>query len=250
MGVTLAQPLEVDSIHLDRGAHESPEEGLCLLEAVAYIAGQAHTDHPPCVSRLLGSFGRALNDELPDDKRQRLVSLVTLLPGTAGDGHDPERRLLAVNWLIHTCAPAWLRRAGLDEEAQQVQALPRFRDRLPSYHAREVLEAARRRATCCTTTTRHHGAREVAQGATEIVGTVVSAAGRSGMARSLGQEVRWIADAAARHAAGSAVRKNPVSGIFALMEAQQAVAPTRDLLRDSAIDLYFAMIDPGGGAAR
>jgi hypothetical protein len=52
--------------HLAKGGHSNPGSGVCLLEAVAYVAGELHTDHPQCASEILGAFGRNLNDVLPD----------------------------------------------------------------------------------------------------------------------------------------------------------------------------------------
>lgn len=109
---------------LDTGGHESFEKGVCLLEAVSYIAGEEFSDHPQCASPILGTFGRALNDVLPDDKRQQLVPLVPKIVGTADDGHDQLRGLMAADWLTRTYVPAWLRLAGLTAEAQALEAQP------------------------------------------------------------------------------------------------------------------------------
>ena len=98
---------------LDHGAHQSPAEGMCLLEAVAYVAGEKFSDHPECASPILGSFGRSLNDVLPDAKRQQLVPLVPQIVGTADDGHDQERGLMAADWFIRTFTPTWLRPCGV-----------------------------------------------------------------------------------------------------------------------------------------
>jgi hypothetical protein len=96
---------KLDGLTLAKGGHESPDDGLCLMEAVAYVRGVEHTDHPACVSPVLGAFGRNLNDVLPDDLRQNLIPLIPDLPGTAGDGHDEERGYMALDWLIRTWLP-------------------------------------------------------------------------------------------------------------------------------------------------
>jgi hypothetical protein len=57
----------LDKITLKQGAHDSPTKGVCLMEAVAWMRGIAHTDHPPCVCPVLGNMGRSLNDRLPDE---------------------------------------------------------------------------------------------------------------------------------------------------------------------------------------
>ena len=114
--------LNLDTLHLLRGSHGERDQGVCLLEAVAWFAGQTHTDHPPCVSPVLGSFGRSLNDILPDAMRQQLIPFVPLLPGTAGDGRDEARGYMALDWLIRTWLPGWLDLAGLDGESRALRA--------------------------------------------------------------------------------------------------------------------------------
>ncbi|MGH3828685.1 MAG: hypothetical protein ACRDQX_16170, partial [Pseudonocardiaceae bacterium] len=89
---------KLNLIVLKRGAHSSPEQGVCLMEAVAYVRGLPHTDTPSCVSPVLSAFGRRLNDVLPEDRRQELVPFIPLLPGTTGDGHDETRGYLALDW--------------------------------------------------------------------------------------------------------------------------------------------------------
>ena len=96
------------AITLDKGAHDGPDDGMCLLEAVSFVRGETFTDHPKCVSPVLAEFGRNLNDVLPDDTRQQLVPFIPLLPGTAGDGLDETRGYLALDWLIRVYTPTWL----------------------------------------------------------------------------------------------------------------------------------------------
>lgn len=99
---------KLKTIVLSRGAHDSPSAGLCLMEAVAYVCGGPHTARPKCVSPTLADFGQYLNDVLPDDLRQQLVSVIPALPGTAGDGLDSQRKYLLLDWLVRTYLPTWL----------------------------------------------------------------------------------------------------------------------------------------------
>ncbi len=39
----------LDDITLRSGAHSSREDGMCLMEAVSFYAGEKHSDHPTCV---------------------------------------------------------------------------------------------------------------------------------------------------------------------------------------------------------
>src|SRR6266511_4273928 len=116
--------LDLSTIHLEKGAHETRDSGVCLLEAVAWFAGREHSDHPPCVSPVLGTFGRAWNDALDDTTRQRLIPYIPRMVGTAGDGADEARAWILTDWLVRVCAPAFLRTAGLTEQAQQLEGAP------------------------------------------------------------------------------------------------------------------------------
>ena len=40
---------------LAHGAHDSPADGLCAMEAAAWLAGEPHSDHPACVSPVIAA---------------------------------------------------------------------------------------------------------------------------------------------------------------------------------------------------
>ena len=116
--------VDLDAIRLDRGGHDTRDQGVCLLEAISWFAGEEHTDHPPCVSPVLGTFGRSWNDALDDQTRQRLIPFIPRMVGTASDGADEARAWILTDWLVRVCAPAFLRTAGLTEQAQQLEGAP------------------------------------------------------------------------------------------------------------------------------
>lgn len=71
------------AIKLSKGAHNAPEQGMCVMECVAYIAGEEHTDHPKCADQALTRLAISLNDSaLIDKQRQRLLPLVLRLAGS------------------------------------------------------------------------------------------------------------------------------------------------------------------------
>ena len=116
--------IELASIRLESGGHTSRSEGTCLMEAVAWWAEEEHTDHPACVSPVIGEFGRTWNDDLDDATRQRLVPLIPKMVGTAGDvAADTRRGWMATDWLVRTFAPEWLRLAGLTKHADALAAI-------------------------------------------------------------------------------------------------------------------------------
>src|SRR5579875_3073790 len=138
--------IDLDTLTLSKGAHNSRDDGVCLLEAVAWEAGEPHTDAPACVSPVLAQFGRSLNDVLPDDKRQHLQRYRRPMIGTAGDGLDEQRGYVALDWMIRTWTPAWLDLAGLTAEAQALRDLRRIADLVAARAAAPVVRAGREKA--------------------------------------------------------------------------------------------------------
>lgn len=75
-------PFDPLAINLSRYGHYDRTAGVCLLEAVAWFAGEDHTDHPECTCPGLAAYGRTLNDRLLDEERQLLRPLIPRLVGT------------------------------------------------------------------------------------------------------------------------------------------------------------------------
>ena len=179
-------------IVLYKGAHSDTEcaDGQrCLFEWYNWLARQVNTDtRPPGVSPVLHQFGMALNDRLPDSKRQELAVLLpngtSPLAGTETDGRDETRGYMALDWLLRTFAPAWLDLAGLAGEASALRDFRRVADLAAAQAIRPHVDTASAKASAA-----------------------------------------WDA---AWDAAGAA--------------AGAALAPTIDILQDSAIALYHEMI--------
>jgi hypothetical protein len=113
------------ALTLDRGTHDSADEGACLLELVSVLAGEAFSDAPGCVSPVLANAGRAWNDSLGDDERQRLLAYAGRLLETAeAPDDDAWRTWIALDWLVRVCAAGWLEAAGLAGESAALRALP------------------------------------------------------------------------------------------------------------------------------
>ena len=66
---------------LKGGNHARAEDGLCVMEAVAWFAGEWHSDHPACVCPVIAHFCRAFNDRL-GQRRQELVPYIPRLMNT------------------------------------------------------------------------------------------------------------------------------------------------------------------------
>jgi len=213
------------TITLAKGGHDgedscggSPQR--CLFEWYNWLTRDEHTDAcPPGVSRVLHSFGIALNDLLPDDRRQELVRYLpngtSPLAGT-DDGRDEARGYLALDWLIRTYLPTWLALVpALAEHAAAAAGLPVIAGLETAEFAGPVVRAA---------------------------GDAAGDAARATARDAAGDAARDAARDAAGDAAGDAARA--AAWAAARDAARDLLAPTVAELQTSAIALYDRMITP------
>lgn len=132
-----------ERLFLKSGAHSTLADGACAMEAVAWMAGEPHSDRPQCVSLLIAAYCRGINDRLPDDLRQRMIPVLLDTIGTRTIEADDQTRLwLMLDWTIRTALPWWLRNARADDWAMKVEGLTSITSRETASAAREVaLEA-------------------------------------------------------------------------------------------------------------
>jgi hypothetical protein len=57
------------------------------MEYASFLAGERWTDHPTCTHPLLAGVARAVNDNMSDEGRHRIVGLIPSVIGLSGD--DP-----------------------------------------------------------------------------------------------------------------------------------------------------------------
>jgi hypothetical protein len=139
--------LDLDALIIQHGAHASPEDGMCVMEAVAYFAGEPHTDHPECVSPVIGAFLRTWNDDLDEEGRQRLKPYIPKVVGTRTTAEDEETRAwLVTDWMVRVHTPAWLDLAGLGDQANALRALPRLDSEQRWPELQPTVEEARKRS--------------------------------------------------------------------------------------------------------
>ena len=84
--------IDLTTIHLDKGAHRDPDDGVCMMEAAALLAGEQFTDSPACTHPAIAAAARTVNDGLGDAARQALVPLIPRVVGTAGPSDLAEAR--------------------------------------------------------------------------------------------------------------------------------------------------------------
>ncbi len=275
--------LELSQLTLAAGGHESRSDGLCLMEAVAWFANEPHSDHPQCTCPVLAQYGRGLNDILPVDKRQRLVPMIPLCVGTAGDGHEVARAMLAVDWLIRTYTPAWLRLAKLDADADALSALPPIDTEPDALAATAAINTARLNAAAAGdaagaaawdaaraaawaaagdaagaaaraaawAAARAAAGDAAAAAARDAAGAAARAAARAAAGDAAGAAAWAAARAAAGAAAGDAAgdaggaAAGAAARAAARAAAWAAIAPTVSTMQDSAVDLFERMAKCG-----
>ena len=120
---------QLETLELLKGSHDD-DNGKCALEAVAWLVGEKHSDHPACVSPVLGAFCRSWNDSLDDVNRQKLKPYLVRLIGTAGDAaRDQRRSWMAMDWLARVCGPVFMDLTpSLRGHASALRALPEMVD--------------------------------------------------------------------------------------------------------------------------
>ena len=110
LGGNAHEELNLDTITITEGGHETRGSELCVAEAAAWYAGQPHSDQPITMSPEIGAFLRGLSVDIRDDAtRTRLLR--PLVPMIAHSAAWPDverrRRYRAVAWLVRMYVPLW-----------------------------------------------------------------------------------------------------------------------------------------------
>ena len=230
----------LEKLTLESGSHSDFEEGVCVMEAAAYIAGEKFSDHPTCVSEVIGSFMRSWNDGLPDNEaRDRLLKpLVSVIIGTkTTEADDIRRSQMAVDWMVRVYTPGWMDLLPTGKEiAAKLRALPELktnadcRDAQPLLdEASKIASAARSAAWIAARSAAWIAARSAAWSAARSAAWIAAWSAACSAARSAAWSAAWIA---ARSAAWSAARSAAESALRETTEHLQASA--QDLVRRMA----------------
>lgn len=224
---------------LKSGEHETPAAGMCLTEAVAWIAGEPHSDEPECCCRVLTAFGREWNDGMrSDEERSMLLKWVPQLVGTRASEQVERRRAeMAQEWLARECAPEWLAAAGMTEHAEKLRNMDGLH-RPTLFAARDAAEVtamdimgsfpwdasgSAASASAC------HAAEDAAASAPRKSVTAAAA----------------VAAVRAADVAAAVAARDAASGDIASELARKKLEPTVARLQDSAEQLLRRMIDAG-----
>jgi len=265
--------VEFDKLSLFHGAH-NPNHTFCVMEAVAYVAGEEWTDSPQCVSPVIGAFLRVLNDSLDFDTRQQLKPYIPRVIGTNTDKKaDEARAWLATDWLVRECAPAFLRCAGLTDHAETLEQLASLDSAVRTKSVQKDIVAARDAAGAAARDVAWDAAGAAARDAAWDAARAAAWDAAWAAAKAAAWDAAWAAartaawdaartaawDAAraaawdaARDAAWDAARAaawdaaRDVARAAAGDAAWGALEPTVKLLQGSAFRLLDRMIEVGG----
>jgi hypothetical protein len=86
---------ELANLQLQPARHPYRELGVSALEAVAWLAGERHSDSPRCVCPVISSIVRRWSEVIDTASRQKLKPLLPRLVGTAWDRGSEARARLA-----------------------------------------------------------------------------------------------------------------------------------------------------------
>jgi hypothetical protein len=238
---------KVLELPISSGSHRSIEDGMCVMEAVSYVAGEAWSDHPECACPVITVFMVSWNDSLPNDaERDRLLKpLIPQIVGTRSTKEVEERRsYMALDWLIRVFTPKWLDLVpALHEHAKALRELDAIADMAGAAAAGKRVSAARAAARDAAWAAARDAAWDAAWAAARDAAWDAAGAAARDAAGAAARAAAW---AAAGAAAGAAARDAAWDAAGAA--AWDALKPTTEWLQASAIDLVQRMIAEKGEA--
>ncbi len=237
--------VDIEKIELAVGGHRNPEAGMCVMEAVAYVAREPHSDHPKCCSPIIASFLRSWNDALNADDRNRLLKpLIPILIGTSiNEAVEARRAWMIIDWLIRDFTPPWLRLAKLNPSADALANAPEVNSAERVAGAMQVIIVAKKEAAAAGASARA-AARAAAWAATWAAAGASAGASAGDAAWAATWAATW---AAAWAAAWDAARDAAWDAAWAAVAdaaaaaAGDALRPTTERLQLSAVELIMRM---------
>jgi hypothetical protein len=80
------------ALRLEAGSHDSPRDGVCIVELASVIAGEPFSDHPRCVCKVIAAFLRSWNVRASHSARQRLLPYAQRVVGSRAARRVTRRR--------------------------------------------------------------------------------------------------------------------------------------------------------------
>ena len=207
---------------LSVGKHKGPEEGMCVMEMVSFLAGDEWSDMPQCACPILSGFCQRINDRFGQEQRDELQTLVPMLIGTRSPEHEKARADILAWGAVRKFAPFYFRKAGLIEWADRLAG---FQGSLRD--AQELLFEARKAADALAAAYAYAAAGAAAYAAAEAA----EAAAAAYAAYAAAADAAAAVDAAA---AASAYAAADAAAAYAYAAADAAAAAAADAAADAA----------------
>lgn len=116
--------LPAPSFSLSTGKHSLPQQGMCLMECVAFIAGEPHSDAPQCASPVVAELARVINDSAFDEGRQMLLRRILQIATSRGTPEQEHARFgRLTDFVVREHLVALFNDASLPDFATQVLLL-------------------------------------------------------------------------------------------------------------------------------
>ena len=133
----------LEALSLAHGSHDATAKAACVMEAVAYVAGEPWSDAPKCASKVITRFCVRLNDRWGDRRRQALKPYVLRIAGTAASDEIERRRaFMCADWAVREALPIALEAARIKDWPEKLRALPEAVDKKSAERARDVAREA------------------------------------------------------------------------------------------------------------
>src|SRR3990167_1871303 len=150
--MTAQEKMDLTKLVLKHGGHQ-PGEEMCVMEAVAFMAGEPWGDMPACACPVVANAARIINDRIADDdlRTEVLRPLLSKFIGSkAGRDVMVKRAFIAADYAVRVFAPIALEYLGeklnkpvLIEGAAKLRGLVSIVDRTTALNARDVVREVR-----------------------------------------------------------------------------------------------------------
>lgn len=147
--------MDLSTVRLGFGNHHPTKtptgnRDMCLMEAVAFMAGEGWTSYPRCACDMTGFIIRTWQDALSDKDRDRLLPADVWVPRLIGSSTGSiqvvrRREMLLADWLLRSALPEWLRLfSEFQGHAECLENLPIIQDMANTEKAKYLLRKLRK----------------------------------------------------------------------------------------------------------
>ena len=167
----------IESTILTVGKHESREKGVCVMELVAWLAGESHTDFPECVDRGISRVLQKFNDRMNLTDRNKYLKplLLKVIGSNASLEIRIKRAFVTADWTVRIILPTAFDLMGKKEWAKKLRVLAPIIDIATAKIARDKTQEVKVAAYAAATTATAAAAAAAAAAAGDVAAAVAYA---------------------------------------------------------------------------